>query len=85
MMFRMWIGGVMAEHRVIRIPVIFTNGEIGNIHGSTLDYLIRGNDIAAFRRSEGWVQVGRDQIRESQELFRAKGKRWDDGPIPRHP
>ena len=63
---------------VMKIPVIFVTGQIGHIHRHTLDYLIREKEIVAFRRSEGWVQVGRDPIRSAQHPPPRSGTRQDD-------
>jgi len=63
------------------IPVIFTNGKIGIIHGSTLDHLIRKNEVVAFRRAKGWVRIGRDLIRRAQQPLTRLGNRRDDFPL----
>jgi hypothetical protein len=80
-MFQRQVGVTMAVHGVCReIPVIFVNGEIGNVHGYTLDHLIQEKEIAAFRRSEGWVLVGDDPIRTPQPPMLRSGNRWNDIP-----
>jgi len=60
------------------IPVILTGGEIGVVDGDTLDHLIRGNEVVAFRRSEGWVQISSDTIRRAQQPSMRSGNRHDD-------
>ncbi|WP_414652463.1 GSU3473 family protein [Geomonas sp.] len=61
------------------IPVIFANGKGGYLHRCTLDLMIREKEIVAFRRSNGWVQVGIDPVRGSdQESKPWLGNRWDD-------
>jgi len=60
------------------IQVIFANGEVGYVTGDTLDHLIRENEVAAFRRSEGWVQVSCETIRRSQQPSMRSGNRQGD-------
>jgi hypothetical protein len=60
------------------IPVIFTNGKVGNIHGYMLEHLIRKKEVVAFRRAKGWVQIGRDLIRRAQQPLTRLGNRRDD-------
>jgi hypothetical protein len=62
----------------MKIPVIFVTGQVGNIHGSMLDHLIVGKEIAAFRRSDGWVQIGSDPIRLVQHPMTMSGNRRND-------
>lgn len=62
----------------MRIQVIFATGEIGNVHQDTLDHLIREKDVVSFRRSTGWVQIGRHAVRSTQEGFTGPRKRWND-------
>lgn len=60
------------------ISVVFTNGEERMVPAYMLEYLIRENRIVAFRRTEGWVQIGRDPIRKSQQPLSRPGQRWSD-------
>ena len=69
------------ENVSIKIPVIFTDGKVGNIHRYTLDHLIREKEIVAFRRAKGWVQIGRDLIRRAQQPLTRLGNRRDDFPL----
>ena len=62
----------------MKIPVIFTNGKAGSISGCTLDHLIRKKLVVAFRRSKGWVHVGRDLIRRVQQPIMRLGNRRGD-------
>jgi hypothetical protein len=68
-----------------KIPVIFITGQVGNIHGYTLDHLILKNEVAAFRRSEGWVLIGCDPIRNAQQPLMKSRKRWNDFPSKKPP
>ena len=69
------------ENVSMKIPVIFTGGKVGNIHGYTLDHLIREEEVVAFRRAKGWVQIGRDLIRRAQQPLQRLGNRRDDFPL----
>lgn len=60
------------------IPVIFINGDEKIVPSYMLDYLIREKKIVAFLRSSGWVQIGRDPIRKSQQPLTRTGERWSD-------
>lgn len=60
------------------IPVIFANGEEKSVPSYMLDYLIREKKIVAFFRSSGWVQIGQDPIRKSQQPLTRSGERWSD-------
>jgi len=60
------------------IHVILTNNDTGNVNGDTLDNLLRKKEVVAFRRSEGWVQIGRDPIRNAQQpLTKSRDRRCD--------
>jgi len=60
------------------MSVIFANGEEKIVPAYMLDYLIRGNKIVAFFRSDGWVKIGHDPIRKSQLPLISTGERWSD-------
>jgi len=60
------------------IQVIFASGEIGEVTGDALDHLIRENEVAAFRRLEGWVQISSDTIRRTQQPTMRSGNRRGD-------
>ena len=66
------------ENVVMKIPVIFVTGQVGNVHEAMLDHLIAGKEIGAFRRSDGWVQIGCDPIRLVQHPMTRPGNRRDD-------
>jgi hypothetical protein len=48
------------------IKVIFNDGVARNVPAYLLDHLIREKRIIAFRRADGWVNVGRDLLRKHQ-------------------
>lgn len=49
-----------------KIQIIFNDGVARNIPAYMLDQLIREKRIIAFRRADGWVNVGRDSVRKHQ-------------------
>jgi hypothetical protein len=46
------------------IRVIYANGAYDIVKGQMLDSMIERGDVAGFQRSEGWVVVGRDHVRQ---------------------
>ncbi len=46
-----------------RIEVIYPDGTTGHVSNDVLDVLIATGKIVKFRRSEGWVNIVRDQPR----------------------
>ena len=76
-------GGGLGEQEYVGmgIPVILVNGYTGNINVDTLDHLIRRKEVVAFRRANGWVQIGCDPIRQAtQQPLTRQGNRRDDLP-----
>ena len=72
------LNGARMEQARMKVPVIFVTGQVGHLHAYTLDYLIRENEIVAFRRAEGWVRIGQDPIRKAQQPLMKSGNRRDD-------
>ena len=62
----------------LRIQVIYDNGIAGNAFASALGHLISMKKIVAFCRSDGWVRIDRDPVRERQQAFEGLGKRFSD-------
>jgi len=50
------------------ITVMYTNGKTGIVENYQLDDLIASGKIKKFRRSDGWVVVGKDPTRKTNEL-----------------
>jgi hypothetical protein len=48
------------------IPVVFADGRQDMVKPYLLDRLIEENRIASFRRSSGWVVIGRDSMRANR-------------------
>jgi hypothetical protein len=58
------------------IAVVYQNNETGMVEAYQLDELISSNKIKMFKRSEGWVTIGVDQIRkESRVDFKSQERR----------
>jgi hypothetical protein len=61
------------------ITVMYTNGKTGIVENYQLDDLIVSGKIKKFRRSDGWVVVGKDPIRKADELEIKPKKRQSTG------
>lgn len=46
------------------IPVVYHNGRHDWVKPPILDQLIQDQVISRFRRSSGWVEIGKDPIRQ---------------------
>lgn len=55
------------------IKVRYNDNSYGMVDDSSLTELISTDMILAFRRSSGWVIVGRDRVREQSVDRRRKG------------
>ncbi|HTY21061.1 MAG TPA: hypothetical protein VMC44_05445 [Geobacteraceae bacterium] len=53
----------VAENDFGLIKVIYIDNSAGVVKSSSLDHLITARRIVAFRRTEGWVKIGRDPVR----------------------
>lgn len=60
------------------ISVVFVNGDERIVPAYALERLIQAGRILSFHRSEGWVEIGRDPIRNFQQPLTWSGSRWDD-------
>ncbi len=61
------------------ITVMYTNGKTGIVENYQLDDLIASGKIKKFRRSEGWVVVGKDPVRKTVEVEIKQKKRQSSG------
>jgi hypothetical protein len=61
------------------IKVMYTNGKTGMVEHYQLDDLIASGKIKKFRRADGWVSVGKDPIRKTDELEITPKKRQSTG------
>ena len=48
----------------MKILTIYSNGTLGVVNNTDLDNLIRKNEILAFHRSDEWVRIGLDEMRD---------------------
>lgn len=48
------------------IRVMYEDGRFDMVKPNLLESLLQNNTVTSFKRSEGWVVVGRDAIRSSQ-------------------
>jgi hypothetical protein len=48
---------------MLKIPVIYVNGQRGIVAAEDIEILIKARKIVSFRRSSGWVRVAFDLIR----------------------
>ncbi|SNB48011.1 GSU3473 family protein [Geobacter sp. DSM 9736] len=48
------------------IRVLYDDGSFGMVDGIELDRLIFNGGVTAFRRSQGWVRVGHDPVRQGR-------------------
>ena len=61
------------------IKVMYTNGKTGTVENYKLDDLIASGKIKKFLRSDGWVVVGKDPVRKTDELETKPKKRQSAG------
>jgi len=57
------------------ISVIVANGTPSVVHSEELNELLQKNALLAFHRSNGWVRIGFDDIRDSNGR---RGSSWKD-------
>jgi hypothetical protein len=62
------------------IKVVFNDDSIGFVRDGKLDELILAGRIKAFLRSDGWVRVGTDRVREIR--FHGADRRKTDEEKP---
>ena len=54
---------VSGDKAMIKIPVVYVNGQRGMVSRDELNMLIKARKIISFRRSSGWVRVAFNQLR----------------------
>ena len=57
------------------VPAIFSNASPNYVDTEELDELLHENALVAFRRSNGWVMVGFDEMRDPGGR---RGSSWKD-------
>ena len=60
------------------ITVKYRNGRTGRVHAYQLEELISANKIKQFLRSEGWVTIGVDPIRQNGQKNILSGRADSD-------
>ncbi len=58
----------------MKIPVIFIDGTPGVVGDEELESFVRKRRILSFRRSDGWVRVNKDSLRDPSNNNSYKGK-----------
>jgi len=61
------------------IEVIFPDGKCGEVESQSLQGLLEEGEIVSFRRSGGWVVVGRDPVRKSRRQVVCIPERRESG------
>jgi hypothetical protein len=61
------------------VPAIYSNASPNYIDTVKLDELLHQNALLAFRRSNGWVMVGVDDMRDPEGR---RGTSWKDRKTP---
>ena len=61
------------------LMVRYVDEEYGIVEDYCLDYLIATGRIAEFARSDGWVTVGRDPVREKECNYEGPERRRHRG------
>jgi hypothetical protein len=58
----------------MKIPVIFIDGTPGVVGDEELESFVRMRRIFSFHRSDGWVQVSKDSLRDPSNKNTFEGK-----------
>lgn len=55
------------------IPIVYENNKFSVVYSGSLDRLMVDNKIISFRRSCGWVIIGKDPIRSNDKSVEYDG------------
>ncbi len=66
------------------IMVQFENKTFGYVRNDDLDELIETRGIISFRRSSGWVEIGKDPVRTKRTSDEYVGPERRDGGLKMH-
>jgi hypothetical protein len=70
------VKGNRGVHEVrMKLDVIYFDNSPGRVESDELEPLIQRRTVTAFRRSDGWVRVGRDPVRGRGGLYRGPERR----------
>lgn len=59
----------------MKIPVVFRDGTEQTVTREELQFLMATKQVMFFKRSDGWVVVGRDKMRSQKTSFSGKERR----------
>ncbi|MCK4501895.1 MAG: hypothetical protein KAU22_02605 [Desulfuromonadales bacterium] len=59
----------------MQIPVAFKNGKERSVSKGELQFLIETEQIMFFKRSDGWVVIGRDKLRSQRAPYSGEDRR----------
>lgn len=59
----------------MQIPVAFKNGKERSVSKDELQFLMDTEQIMFFKRSDGWVVIGRDKLRSQKVPHSGKDRR----------
>ena len=59
----------------MRVQVIYFDNNTGFVNAESLEELIQTRRIIAFKRSDGWVRVGRDPVRHTRRPYKGPERR----------
>ena len=59
----------------MEIKVIYHDNSAGVVKDYLLDDLLRAGKVVAFRRSSGWVTIGRDPVRQGGSEYAGPERR----------
>jgi hypothetical protein len=62
----------------MKVPAILTNNSTNSISTDEIDELLQKKALLAFHRSDGWVMVGVDEMRDPRGR---RGSSWKDRKI----
>ena len=60
------------------IPVVLKDGHEELVSKDELQFLMFNRQILFFKRTEGWVVLGRDKMRNQREPYNGKERRQHD-------
>ena len=59
----------------MQIPVAFKNGKERSVSKDELEFLMETEQIMFFKRSDGWVVIGRDKLRSQSTPYSGEDRR----------
>ena len=59
----------------MQIPVVLRDGKDLSVDKDRFQFLLTSKQIKSFKRTEGWVVVGRDHLRDKAMPYKGKERR----------